>query len=74
MFAILAKQLSKRSNRSLTLLILLAGMVALTGCRQQAEAVDESGGFAFSDSSDVLQNLTLVRSTRPESRSRFTQR
>ena len=60
MFAILAKQLSKRSNRSLTSLILLAGMVALTGCRQQAEAVDESGGFAFSDSSDVLQNLTLV--------------
>jgi protein SCO1/2 len=60
MFAILAKQLSKRSYRSLTLLILLTGMVALTGCRQQAEAVDESGGFAISDSPDVLQNLTLV--------------
>ena len=60
MFAILAKQLSKRSNRSLTLLILLAGMVALTGCRQQAEAVDESGGFAVSDSPDVLQHLTLI--------------
>jgi len=54
------KQLSKRSSRSLTLLILLTGVVALTGCRQKSDAVDESGGFAITDSPDVLLDLTLV--------------
>ena len=60
MFAILAKQLSKRSNRSLTLLILLAAALSLTSCHHQTDAVAESGGFDVSEPADVLQHLRLV--------------
>jgi protein SCO1/2 len=60
MSATLLKQLSKRSSRSLALLILLATGLSLASCNRQTDTVDESGGFAVSDSPDVLQDLTLV--------------
>lgn len=44
----------------MTLRILLAAGLSLASCHRQTEAADESGGFAVSDTTNVLQNLTLV--------------
>jgi protein SCO1 len=60
MFAMSVKQLSRRPTLSLNLLILLAAGLSLASCHRQTAAVDESGGFAVTDSPDVLQSLTLV--------------
>jgi protein SCO1 len=60
MSAMFVKQLFRRSGRSLTLLILLATGLSIASCHRQTAAVDESGGFAVTDSPGVLQNLTLV--------------
>lgn len=48
------------SGLLLTLLVVLAGPLTLTGCRQQAENAGERGGFAVSDASDCLPPITLV--------------
>jgi protein SCO1 len=54
------KKLSITLNFSLAIFALLVGMTTLVGCRQQAEAVDESGGFAVSNTPDVLPDLALI--------------
>jgi protein SCO1/2 len=55
-----ATKFSVTLTLSLAILALLVGMTTLVGCRQHAEAVDETGGFAGSNAPDVLADLTLV--------------
>jgi protein SCO1/2 len=41
-------------------MVVLACVVTLMGCRQQAQDIGERGGFAVRDASDCLPDITLV--------------
>ena len=59
----LSLNLKKQSfSRSLYLamLVVLAGVVTLIGCRRPAEDIGERGGFAVLNTSDCLPDITLV--------------
>jgi protein SCO1 len=48
------------ASLSLTILLVLAGVLTLIGCRQQAEDIGERGGFAMRDTGDCLPDIPLV--------------
>lgn len=48
------------SSLFLTMLVVLATVASLSGCRQHAEDSEERGGFAVHDASSCLPDLTLV--------------
>jgi cytochrome oxidase Cu insertion factor (SCO1/SenC/PrrC family) len=49
-----------RIVRSLAIIATLVGVITVVGCRQQAAATDERGGFTVSDAPDVLSDVTLI--------------
>ena len=54
---------SIKKSLFLTLLVVLAGVVTLTGCRQPAQDtqdIGERGGFEVRNASDCLPDITLV--------------
>ncbi len=51
---------SARKSFSLTMLIVFAGALSLTGCRQPAENIGEHGGSEVRNSPDCLPDITLV--------------
>jgi protein SCO1/2 len=42
------------------MLVVLAGVMTLMSCRQQAQDIGERGGFAMRDTSDCLPNINLI--------------
>jgi protein SCO1 len=48
------------ASLSLTILIVIAGALTLTGCRQPAESIGELGGSEVRNSPDCLPDITLV--------------
>ncbi len=54
------KEQSLGTSLALTMLVVIVGVVTLTGCRRTAEDIGERGGFAVSNSSDCLPDITLV--------------
>jgi len=46
--------------RCLTIVLVLAGALTLSGCRQHVQDSDEGGVFAVSDTPDVLPDINLV--------------
>jgi protein SCO1/2 len=48
------------TSLALTVLVVLAGVVTLMGCRQPAQDIGERGGFAIRDTSDCLPDIALV--------------
>ena len=54
------KQQSLSASLSLAMLMVLAGVVTLVGCRRPAEDIGERGGFAVLHTSDCLPDITLV--------------
>jgi len=48
------------ASLSLTMLVVLVGVVTLTGCRRPAADIGERGGFEVRNTSDCLPDITLV--------------
>src|SRR5208283_406022 len=48
------------ASLSLTMLVVLAGVVTQIGCRRPAEDILERGGFEVRNTSDCLPDITLV--------------
>lgn len=51
---------SMSTSLALTMLVVFAGVLTLTGCRRQAQDIGERGGFAMRDASDCLPDITLI--------------
>ncbi len=54
------KEQSLGTSLALTMLVVFVGVVTLIGCHRTAEDIGERGGFAVSNSSDCLPDITLV--------------
>ncbi len=48
------------ASLSLTMLVVLVGVVTLIGCRRPAADILERGGFEVRNTSDCLPDITLV--------------
>ena len=51
---------TSRSSIHALIIVFLAGVLTLAGCRQEAQDIGERGGFAMHDTSDCLPDITLV--------------
>jgi len=54
------KEQSLGTSLSLTMLLVIVGVMTLIGCRRHAEDFDERGGFEVHDTSDCFPDITLV--------------
>jgi protein SCO1 len=49
-----------RAALALTVLVMAAGAISLTGCQQKTEDSGDKGGFVMRDTSNCLPNITLI--------------